>query len=168
MRRLTFCLLLLCGCGGESDAPAPPPAKRTKVASAPQATTPQPAPLSRAEEAEIEESGDAAAALRRYYERIGDRDYDAAWSMRSPGGDEAARQRFADNFKAYETYRATVGVPSRPVEAEGWLFVEVPVMIYGTFRGGKGFGTSGSVTLRRAADGRTATPAERRWHIYAR
>ena len=79
---------------------------------------------------------------------------------------EAGRERFLENFKAYESYRATVGAPAGIAEAEGWQYVEVPVMIYGRFRGGKGFGNSGSVTLRRAAGAKSATARERGWHIY--
>ena len=100
-----------------------------------------------------EDSGDAASTLKRYYARIEAGDYDAAWAMRS--GEAAARRarRFADNFKAYESYRADVGVPSEPVQANGWAYVEVPVMIRGSFRGGKPFSSAGSVTMRRATSG---------------
>jgi hypothetical protein len=52
------------------------------------------------------------------------------------------------------------------VAAGGWSFVEVPVMITGTLKGGKGFGSTGSVSLRRAAGAPEATPAQKEWHIY--
>ena len=112
-----------------------------------------------------EGSGDAAATLRRYYRLIEAGDYEAAWEMRS--GDRTGLDRFRANFAAYERYRATVGTPSEPVEAGGWVYVEVPVMITGRMRGGAPLGTAGSVSLRRAANGNdAAAPRERAWHIY--
>jgi hypothetical protein len=42
----------------------------------------------------------------------------------------------------------------------------VPVMTTGRFLGGKPFGSSGSVTLRRPAPGTDAPPRERGWRIY--
>jgi hypothetical protein len=83
--------------------------------------------------------------------------------MRSGEPGDEARRRFADNFKAYETYGADVGTPSEPVEANGWAFVEVPVMIRGRFRGGKPFASAGSVTVRRATSG---PEVNRGWRIY--
>ena len=85
--------------------------------------------------------------------------------MRS--GEKAGFERFRANFAAYERYRATVGTPGEPVSAGGWIYVEVPVMITGRMRGGKPFGSGGSVSLRRAApDNEEAGPRERGWHIY--
>ena len=145
-------VLLLAACGGETDSPSAP-VNRMEPAATPEAVPPRddtpPAPAN--------ESGeDAAEFLRRYYTRIEAGDYDAAWSMRS--GNREDRERFAENFKAYERYRATVGTPSQPVRANGFDYVEVPVMIYGTYRGGKSFGTSGSVSMRRPEGGD--------WQIY--
>jgi hypothetical protein len=71
------------------------------------------------------------------------------------------RERFAANFKAYESYRAQAGTPSVPVRAGHWDYVEVPVMITGRLRGGRAFSNGGSVTLRRAHDG-----PDRAWRIY--
>ena len=114
-----------------------------------------------------EDSGDAAATLKAYYARIEAGDYDTAWAMRSDeAGDEAgdrAKRRFADNFKAYSSYQADVGAPSEPVQARGWAYVEVPVMIRGNFRGGKPFSSAGSVTVRKAISGREAGGG---WRIY--
>jgi hypothetical protein len=107
----------------------------------------------------------AADMLRRYYGLIEAGKYDDAWRMRSGGGGIDAGQ-FAAHFKAYETYRSQVGAPSLPVESEGWLYVEVPVMTTGRFLGGKPFGSSGSVTLRRPAPGTAAPANEQGWHIY--
>jgi hypothetical protein len=159
MRRLLLLVLCLSACGQQDG---PPPRQPERKAAAPSAPAPPAAPG----EARIDgEAGrDAADVLKRYYGLIEKGDLEAAWRMRS--GDEAGRERFLSNFKAYESYRATVGTPSRTARAEGWEYVEVPVMIYGRFRGGKGFGNSGSVTLRRAAGAKDATARERNWHIY--
>jgi hypothetical protein len=102
--------------------------------------------------------------LRRYYGHIEAGRYAEAWAMR--GGKPEGGDAFARNFAAYQSYRVTVGEPSQPVAAGGWSFVEVPVMITGTLKGGKGFGSTGSVSLRRAAGAPEATPAQKEWHIY--
>jgi hypothetical protein len=159
MRRLVILPLLLLGaCGDQTEAPQQV-RQRDK---APQPALPELEPPAETGQ-EREDRGDAAAALKRYYARIGSGDYDSAWKMRSAEGGDEARRRFADNFRAYATYQADVGTPSEPVEAGGWVYVEVPVMILGTFKGGKPFSSAGSVTLRKATSG----PATRRgWHIY--
>ena len=60
---------------------------------------------------------------------------------------------FADNFAAYERYGALVGTPTVPVRAGGFVWVQLPVMITGRFKGGKPFGSSGNVVMRRPASG---------------
>jgi hypothetical protein len=82
--------------------------------------------------------------------------------MRSGEAGDEARRRFADNFRAYSSYHADVGTPSEPVSANGYAYVEVPVMIRGAFRGGKAFASAGSVTIRRATSG----DGDRSWRIY--
>ena len=158
MKSAAFCcLLLLAACGDTAETPRQAQ-ERENAASPPMPELEPPAQTRQ----DREDSGDAAAILKLYYTRIGSGDYDAAWAMRSdPAGDEA-RQRFADNFRAYETYGADVGTPSEPVTANGWTYVEVPVMIRGTFRGGKPFASAGSVTLRRATTGE----GDRGWRVY--
>jgi hypothetical protein len=159
MRQLPLLLaLLVAACDSERETPEQTE-RRQKVEQPPMPELEPPAetPKDRAD------SGDAAAALRRYYARIQAGDYGAAWAMRSgPAGDEA-RRRFADNFRAYETYQADVGTPGEPVNAQGWAYVEVPVMIRGTFRGGKPFSSAGSVTVRKATSGPEAGGG---WRIY--
>jgi hypothetical protein len=102
--------------------------------------------------------------LRRYYSHIEAGHYTEAWAMR--GGKPDGAEAFARSFAAYRSYRATVGEPSAPVSAGGWMFVEVPVMITGTLHSGKGFGSTGSISLRRAAAAPGATAAQRGWHIF--
>lgn len=117
----------------ESQAPATPPAA---------AASPDPAqPMSAAE------SGDAANVLRRYYALIGERRYTQAHKLREPNG--ADTDAFAAHFERFASHGVTVGTPSEPVEAGGWLYVEVPVHTYGTMRDGTPFGSAGTVTLRR-------------------
>jgi hypothetical protein len=149
-------LVFLAACGSDTETPQDAP-RRGKAVQLPAPELEPPAETTR----DRRDSGDAAAALRRYYSRIQAGDYDAAWAMRSGEAGDEARRRFADNFRAYETYQADVGTPSEPVEANGWAYVEVPVMIRGTFRGGKPFSSAGSVTVRKATSG-----AGGGWHIY--
>lgn len=154
-------LLLLPACGGEAPAPAPKP--DTAARPTPELAPPPVAPEKPS--AEPARGADAAAVLKRYYALIEAGDYVAAWGMRS--GDKAGLERFSANFDAYEQYRAVVGEPSRPVRAGGWYHVEVPVMITGRMRGGESFGSTGSVSLRRAAPGNEdAAPEQMGWHIY--
>jgi hypothetical protein len=149
--------LLLAACGRDSGTPRQ--SEQHEVSAQPPMPELQPPVATRQDR---EESGDAAAALERYYAAIEAGDYDSAWAMRSGESGDEARRRFADNFKAYQSYQADVGTPSEPVEAGGWAYVEVPVMIRGTFRGGKTFASAGSVTVRRS----TSADGERGWRIY--
>jgi hypothetical protein len=149
-------LLLLTACGSGSET-----AQETRHHErAAQAPTPELQPPAETAQ-DREDSGDAAAALNRYYSRIQAGDYEAAWAMRSGEAGDEARRRFAANFRAYESYQADVGTPSEPVESKGWAYVEVPVMIRGTFKGGKPFSSAGSVTVRKPTSG-----AGGGWRIY--
>ena len=117
-----------------------------------------------AEKASREDAAGAADVLRHYYSLIEAGNYDDAWKMRSGGKHGIDPQQFAAHFKAYESYHSQVGGPTQPVRADDWIYVEVPVMTTGRFIGGKAFGSTGSVTLRRPAPGRAAD--EPGWHIY--
>jgi hypothetical protein len=157
-------LLLPCGCGDGSD-----PRKLPEQAKQPTQTR-QDAPGPPPEQApgtisddEVEGARDAASALRAYYAFIEKGDYRAAVRLRSDGRTDPAR--LADNFRAYESYRARVGVPGRPVRGGDWQYVRVQVMITGSHKGGGGFGSNGTVTMRRSL-ARTASPADRQWRVH--
>ena len=157
MRTLALlALLFLAACGQETEAPQQ--ARQREKAAQPLMPELEP-PVETAQDRE--DRGDAAATLKLYYARIEADDYDSAWSMRSGEAEGEAQRRFADNFRAYESYHADVGTPSEPVEAGGWAYVEVPVMIRGTFKGGKPFSSAGSVTMRKSASGAGAG-----WRLY--
>jgi hypothetical protein len=144
MRRWLLLPLILAGC--EKPAPSPKPQPHAR----PEYGYPEVAPAAR----------EAADILRRYYDRIEAGDYGAAYAMRTPGG--ADRARFVANFRAYESYHAQLGAPAGPARQNGFDYVEVPVMTTGRFVGGKPFGTSGRVMLRRAREGR-----DRGWYVLA-
>jgi hypothetical protein len=155
---LLVLLLALSACGTERDS-APQPERREKAAQPPMPELEPPKETAQ----DREDSGDAAATLKLYYARIGSGDYDSAWAMRTGESGDEARRRFADNFRAYDSYEADVGAASEPVHAKGWAYVEVPVMIRGTFKGGKPFTSAGSVSMRRATSG---PEVEDGWRIY--
>ena len=133
-------LFLVAGCG--RDEPAPP-AEPKRGAEAPTQREPT--------EAERRTAADAAAARARYYRMIEAGDYRSAYRMRTRGRVDA--DRFAANYAAYEHFSAVVGAPSFPADADGFTYVQMPVMITGRFKGGKPFGSSGNVTVRRPTQG---------------
>jgi hypothetical protein len=144
---------------GACDSKAPSPAAKQQAG--PVAVRPA-APARPQGQGQVrDDAGDnAAATLRHYYALIEKGNFEGAWDLRT-ASDGLDPERFAANFKAYESYRASVGRPSLPVRAGEWDYVEVPVMITGRMRGGRPFGNSGSVSLRRARSG-----SDRTWRIY--
>ena len=159
MRSLGFLLLLtLAACGREE--PPPPASKEKQASTTPPAAVPAPAPVARARET----GEDPAAVLRRYYDLIEAGRHAEAWAMRSES--KAGSAEFARNFAAYDRYRVTVGRPSEPVGSGGWLYVEVPIQIFGRMKSGEPFGSAGSVSMRRASGAEGASAREREWHIY--
>ena len=163
-------LLLLAGCG-QDEAPPPPRVEKPKPEAVRQAAVPAPGepgglpddgtPLSEAP-GEAGGAQEAATVLEIYYALIEAGKYREAWKLRSSGrgGGEAA---FVESFGKYASYHANVGTPSGVAGQEGWLYVEVPVQIYGRTKSGEGFSSAGSVTLRRREDG---SAAERQWRVY--
>ena len=156
-RFVLIAALLLARCGGNQD---PVPNEQPRQAAPKPAATPAAKAPSRQE---VEGAKDAASALRAYYALIEQGDFEAAVRLRSDNRTDP--RKLADNFKAYERYRAQVGVPGRPVRGGDWLFVRVQIMITGSYKGGEGFSSAGTVTMRRSvAD--TAAPADREWRVY--
>jgi hypothetical protein len=131
-------LVLLAACGREQPAPRKAPEHEVAM--------PQP-PAREPTEAERRTAAEAASALRLYYRMIEAGDYRSAYRMRTAS--RVDEQRFAANFAAYEQYRVVVGTPTFPAEADGFVYVQLPVMITGRFKGGKPFGSSGNVIVRR-------------------
>jgi hypothetical protein len=164
-------LLLLAGCGREE---APPPAKveKAKVEAARQVAVPAPGepgglpddgtPLA---EGPAESGGaqEAATVLETYYGLIEAGKYREAWKLRSTGRG-GGEDGFVDSFAKYASYHANVGAPSQVSGQGGFLYVEVPVQIYGQTKTGQAFSSAGSVTLRRRDKG---SAAERQWRIYS-
>jgi hypothetical protein len=162
MRRLPLlALLALAACHRESATP--PDAKNQAQPTARTTASPPPSPQQAAQDAAREDAAGARDVLHRYYGLIEAGHYRDAWAMRS-GGRGIDADQFAAHFSAYEDYHSQVGPPSLPVRSDGWDYVEVPVMTTGRFIGGKPFGSTGSVTLRRLAPGNAA--GEPGWRIY--
>lgn len=163
MRRLLLLApLVLIACHREA---ARPPAGDQRGKHAAGSTVSAPSPRQQADrQAARGDAAGAADVLRRYYALIEAGQYGDAWKMRSGGKQGIDPQQFAAHFKAYEAYRSQVGVPSEPARSGDYIYVEVPVMTTGRFIGGKAFGSTGSVTLRRPAPGSAAD--EPGWRIY--
>lgn len=173
LRSLSVLLLAAAGCSEEEAAP--PKTKEAAVAQRQIAAPAQPGesrglpddgtPKSEAR-GKAGGAQEAATVAETYYALIEAGKYREAWKLRWPAkGDDP--EAFARNFGKYDTYRATVGAPSEPQGAAGSLFVEVPVQIYGRLKNGEGFGTAGSITLRRSNDVPGSTPEQRKWRIYS-
>ncbi|MDP8993966.1 MAG: hypothetical protein M3N07_03125 [Pseudomonadota bacterium] len=151
MKRLAI-LILLAGC----DSGEPPQQEAIPRNDAAPPAPPEAQP-ERSPEAEA-----AAAALRRYYALIGERRYREAWRMRAQDGPAVPFEAFAANYERYADYRATVGVPRGAVEAEGKLWVQIPVQLYGRMRDGTPFGSVGMIGMRRSLEG---SGEERQWKV---
>ena len=154
-------VILLAGCGSE---PAPPPPKAEKAGAEVSVPVAAPDPAGADRAGPPAGGGEtAAAALKSYYALIEAGEYREAWKLRSSergGGEEA----FVESFGRYSSYRAMVGQPSEPAVSGGWIYVEVPVQIFGQLKSGEPFSSAGSVTLGRKEEG---PAAERGWRIYS-
>jgi hypothetical protein len=140
--RIPALLLLIAGCGSGEEA-------KEKAAPGDAAEAAPPRVPTAAERADME---NAAAALRAYYDAIGRGDYRAAWALREqrPG---LGFERFAESFAPYARYRADVGSPSFPVEADGFVWIDAPVQTWGRRTDGETFGSVGRVMVKRPARG---------------
>lgn len=145
--RFLAVLVLLAGCGAEEER-AQANVAQNNVAAPPAAPpAPEDVALSRA----------AADALRLYYDRLGRREWRAAFAMRAPAPG-LTFARFVANYERYRDYRATVAMPSLPGRRDGAVWVQVPVQLYGRMRDGTPFGSVGVMMLKREA-------GEERWKI---
>jgi len=160
-------LLLLVSCGETQEGELP---KETAAPPLPQRVPPPASSppvtgglLPSADEAAAsQEAQGAATVLETYYALIEARKYREAWELRESGPSAPDEEAFERNFKRYREHHANVGAPSEPVAASGFLFVEVPVHTYGVMKDGRGFGSAGTVTLRRSQAGSNAG----KWRIY--
>ena len=107
----------------------------------------------------------AAQVVQTYYALIEAGKYEEAWKLRSDGGG-TTREDFATNFRNYAELHANIGAPSEVQGAAGWLYVEVPVQLYGQMRNGGPFSSAGTVTLRRSNNVPGASAEQLRWRIY--
>ena len=153
--------LAACGDAGQSPAEPPEPAPRVK-AKAPAAPVAERSPANPPADASLEGSGQAAAKVAQdYYSLIEKGDLPAALRLREPGRRAPTLERFRANFAKHAEHRSTIGRPSEPVTAGEWVYVEVPVQTYGSFKDGKPFSSAGTITLRRRASGGE-------WRLYGR
>lgn len=109
-----------------------------------------------------------AQLVRRYYDAIQARDYDAAYSLWGQGGRATGKNRaaFAAGFGETAQVRATVSDSVQMEGAAGSQYATVPVIVDAVLRSGAQQHFEGTYTLRRTmVDG--ATPEQRRWHIYS-
>ncbi len=109
-----------------------------------------------------------ARVVRRYYEAIQSRDYDAAYALWGQSGQASGKNRadFAAGFAQTAQVHATVSDSVRMEGAAGSQYATVPVVVDATLRDGTRQHFEGTYTLRRAmVDG--ATAEQRRWHIYS-
>ncbi len=104
----------------------------------------------------------AAEVVKAYYSLIGARKYSDAYRLREPAEGAASEAEFEANFEKFAEHRVTVGSASRIAEAGGWLYVEVPVQMYGRMKSGAPFGSAGTLTLRRRKPEPNAP-----WRIYS-
>lgn len=106
--------------------------------------------------------------VRRYYDAIQKRDYDAAYALWEDDGKSSGQTRaeFAAGFSQTAQVRAAIGDSVRSGAGAGSQYVTVPVTIDAVLRSGVKQHFTGTYIIRRAmVDG--ATPEQRRWHIYS-
>lgn len=99
--------------------------------------------------------------LQTYYALIEAGKFGEAYRLRESSRNAASEAAFAGSYGRYAEHHATVGAPSRIAEAGGWLYVEVPVQMYGRMKTGAPMASAGTITLRRPA-----TEPNAPWRIY--
>jgi hypothetical protein len=150
------CALVISGCGApkpDIEQKSPPSSNTTTVTAKPPVadTTTTPADV-----------------VRRYYDAIQGRDYDAAYALWSQSGEASGKTRteFAAGFSDTREVRATTGDSVRIEGAAGSQYATVPVKVDAVLHDGRQQHFEGSYTLRRSmVDG--ATAEQRRWRIYS-
>lgn len=109
---------------------------------------------------------EAVAVVRDYYAAINARDLARAYALWSDGGRSSGQspQQFAAAFADVDGITVQIGEPGAIEAAAGSRFIEVPVAVASTRRGGEQRGYRGSYVLRRAmVDG--ASAEQRAWRI---
>jgi|SRR3954468_24684635 hypothetical protein len=120
---------------------------------------------------ELDKKVDASAAadvVKRYYDAIGRRDYESAYTMWEGSGEASGQTliQFENGFAQTERTTAIIGDSIRVGAAAGSQYVNVPVTVDAVLRGGKLQQFVGTYTVRRAiVDG--ATLQQRAWHVYS-
>ncbi|MES3029729.1 MAG: MliC family protein [Pseudomonadota bacterium] len=109
----------------------------------------------------------AANVVQTYFALLADKKFGEAQNLWSDGGKASgmSAQDFAASFGKYASYNAQIGTPGEIEGGAGSLFVEVPVVVYGTMKTGEPVNLKGKVRLRRVNDVPGATPDQLRWHI---
>jgi hypothetical protein len=164
--------LLMLGSTGCSDT-RPAPSQTSDTAIARQGATISTRPDSGRSVAHTTDSavGDGntspADVIRRYYDAIQRRQYDAAYALWGQSGQASGKTRaqFVNGFGETVQTSATIADSVRVEGAAGSQYATVPVTVDAVLRNGTHQHFVGTYTVRRAmADG--ATPEQRRWHIY--
>jgi len=81
------------------------------------------------------------------------------------GASGLSEAQFVAAYGKYASIRSQVGKPFDGEGAAGSIFIQVPLQLSGTLKGGGAFKLEGSLTLRRVNDVDGASPAQLRWHI---
>jgi hypothetical protein len=90
-----------------------------------------------------------------------------AEAHRLSGDNQQSDTAFAATFDQFATIEASVGKPGDTEGAAGSIYVNVPLTLSGTLKGGGRYSVSGPVTLRRVNNVPGSTAEQRRWHISA-
>jgi hypothetical protein len=164
-------LLACCSPRQAENAPAATNAAVNAVTIAPAPETPAatntaPAPTPDTPTAQDEVSPEVATEMvREYFALLGAKQYDMARALWEPGA-APTEDALAAQMAKYTSYDATIGKAGDQEGAAGSSYLEVPVTVAATAKGGGAEKLSGTVTLRRVNDVPGSTAAQRHWHIY--